>query len=113
MSTTEIGKHAESIAADYLRQQGYQLVAQNWRTRWCEIDIVAKKQHTIYFVEVKYRQKTVWGDGLDAITSKKLQQMQFAAELWISQQAWKGSVALAALSMSGLPPQVDAFIELD
>lgn len=113
MSTTQIGKHAESVAADYLRQHGYQILAQNWRTRWCEIDIVAKKQHTVCFVEVKYRQKTTWGDGLDAITPKKLQQMQFAAELWISQQVWSGSVVLVALSMSGQPPQVDALIELD
>lgn len=112
MSTTDIGRQAETIAADYLQSKGFKIVARNWRTRWCEIDIIAESHKTIYFVEVKYRRQATWGDGLDAITVKKQQQMSFATEFWINQQQWRGEVVLAAISASGEPPAIDEFIEL-
>ena len=112
MTTTPTGRDAEDSAAVYLRANGYGIVSKNWRTRWCEIDIIATKQNKVYFVEVKYRQSAQWGDGLDAITAKKLQQMSFAAELWVSQELWRGEYVLAVVSASGKPPHVDTFIEL-
>lgn len=112
MSTTEIGRRAEAMVADELVRRGYKIVACNWRTRWCEIDIVATKGKEVYFVEVKYRKTNAWGDGLDAITPKKLQQMSFAAEMWVSEMRWKGGYELIAASASGVPPQLDALIEL-
>lgn len=109
MKTTQIGRDAEEVAAEHLKRQGYEIVAQNWRTRWCEIDIIATKNKTVYFVEVKYRKSSVWGDGLDAITDKKLEQMSFAAEMWVHAENWAGDYSLAAMSLSGVPPTVDVF----
>lgn len=48
-----IGKTGELIAARFLLQKGYTLVAQNYFTKWGEIDIIAKKDETLVFVEVK------------------------------------------------------------
>lgn len=76
------GRRAEERAADFLRAKGYHIVAQNWRTRWCEVDIIAEKDGVLSFVEVKYRKKVASGDGLAAITKTKLRQMQKAAEMW-------------------------------
>lgn len=78
--STFIGRMAEQAAADYLRRHGFEVLAQNWRTRWCEIDIVARRGQTVCFVEVKYRGRTDWGSGLDYVTRRKVQQMYFAAE---------------------------------
>jgi uncharacterized protein (TIGR00252 family) len=112
VSTTDIGRRAELCVAEYLSDCGYNIVAQNWRTKWCEIDIIASKQGIVYFVEVKYRKLTVWGDGLDAITDKKLQQMTFAANLWVQTQGWSGDYRLMAVSVYGNPPQIDKVVEL-
>lgn len=101
-----VGQAAERAAADFLTAKGCQVIAQNWRTRWCEIDIVALRDQTIYLVEVKYRGSAAWGDGLDYITTKKLRQMHFAAEFWCAKHAFKGDYALAAIELTGNPPRV-------
>lgn len=112
MSTTETGRKAEAAVAEYLREHGYKIVAHNWRTRWCEIDIVAQKNGAVYFVEVKYRRTSLQGDGLAYITNKKLQQMTFAAELWVSNHGWSGDYALAAAAVAGDNFRVTDFVEL-
>lgn len=76
------GDIAEDKTELLLRHQGFTIVARNWKTKFCEIDIVAEKDSTRYFIEVKYRSSTAQGGGIAAITSKKLQQMRFAAELY-------------------------------
>jgi Holliday junction resolvase-like predicted endonuclease len=50
------GREAEAAATAYLEKHGYKVLAQNWRTRQCDIDIITTKQKTVYCVEVKYRQ---------------------------------------------------------
>jgi ribonuclease HII len=112
MSSTEIGKSAELAAAHYLKTQGYNIVQNNWRTRWCEIDIIAKKNKVVYFIEVKYRKNTLWGDGLAAVTAKKHQQMTFAAEFWVNDNNYEGDFRLLVVSMSSNPPKIDEIIEL-
>ena len=110
MSTKDIGQRGEEIASLYLRGKGFRIVHRNWRTRWCEIDIIAKKDATVYFVEVKYRSNITHGEGFDYITAKKQQQMQFAAEVWTQTTGFEGDACLACI-------QVDAqnrvtFVEL-
>lgn len=100
MSTKSIGNEAEGRVAEFLNGKGYRVVNQNWRNRWCEIDIVASKNKVIYFIEVKYRKNDFYGDGLDAITNVKLKQMQFAAEHWILVNKWDGDYRMMAASVS-------------
>jgi putative endonuclease len=101
VSSFTIGRRAESVAAEYLRQQGYQILDQNWRTRYCEIDIVSLKSGVVYFVEVKYRVNHHYGSGLDSITTTKLRQMHFAAEFWVNNNDWRGSYELLVLAITG------------
>lgn len=110
--STEVGRQAELIAADYLRGQGYRILTQNWRTRWCEIDLIASKGSVIYFVEVKYRSRMSQGLGLDYVTPKKLQQMRFAAELWLaSNQRGAVDYRLGALEVSGAQYEITAWLD--
>ena len=101
MTTVETGRRAEARAAEFLQAKGCKVLGQNWRTRWCEIDIVASRDNTVFFCEVKYRLHNHQGSGIDYITPKKLQQMQFAAEMWVSQHDWKGAYELCAIEVSG------------
>ena len=111
MSTTDTGRQAEDAAAAFLEQQGCKIVARNWRTRMCEIDIIARKKNNVYFCEVKYRRSTAQGSGLDYITSKKLEQMRFAAESWVHANAYSGDYQLCAIEASGTDFAVTAFVE--
>lgn len=111
MSTTARGRQAEEAAATFLRGKGFEIRAQNWRTRWCEIDIVAQKSGYIYFVEVKYRGSDVWGNGLDYITPRKLRQMRFAADFWMAKHGPAYDYRLAAVELTDDPPQVTAWLD--
>lgn len=93
------GRDAEKRGAEYLRAHGFSIRELNWKTRYCEIDIVAEKDKRIYFVEVKYRRDAVHGTGLEYLTPKKLKQMSFAAEMWIQSHNWSGEYQLAAISI--------------
>lgn len=110
MSTTSTGRNAESAAAEYLVAHGYKVLEQNWRTRQCEIDVVAKQNDVVYFVEVKYRAQESWGSGFEYITPKKLKQMQFAAELWVSVNGWSGDYRLSAIEATGATFQITNFL---
>jgi Holliday junction resolvase-like predicted endonuclease len=101
MTTFDAGREAEAAAAEYLKKQGYAIVERNWRTKFCEIDIIAQRDKAVYFCEVKYRQSDRQGSGLDYITPKKLVQMRFAAEAWVHLTGWKGEYQLAAVEVSG------------
>jgi len=80
LSTKQIGDRAEEVVAEYLRDKGHEILKRNWKTKFCEIDIVSRKDDTVYFTEVKYRKNDEAGGGIAAITPKKLKQMKFAAE---------------------------------
>jgi putative endonuclease len=111
MTSVATGRQAEDAAANYLRSKGYAILDQNWRTPLCEIDIVAKYRGALYFYEVKYRQSTAQGGGLEYITPKKLAQMRFAAQAWVHLHAWRGEYQLAAIEVSGLEFAVTACVE--
>jgi uncharacterized protein (TIGR00252 family) len=101
MTSFDTGRRAEAAAAEFLKKKGCKIVEQNWRTRMCEIDIVAARKDTVYFCEVKYRATNRQGTGLDYITKKKLQQMRFAAESWIHSHRSSQNYELCAIEVSG------------
>ena len=115
MTTRQIGDKGEQAAADWLTARGHEIVARNWRTRYCEIDIVSVKGEVLYFTEVKYRKNDDFGDGLAAITAKKQRQMRFAAELFLAGKPECSGMAakLLAASVSGDPPAVQAVVEVN
>ncbi len=91
------GRRGEDAVAQYLLTHNYLVVERNWKTKWCEIDIIAQKNDCLYFCEVKYRRN---GRGMDAITPKKLRQMRFAAELYLRDHP-NSSARLVAIAVDG------------
>ncbi|MET0779225.1 MAG: YraN family protein [Candidatus Saccharimonadales bacterium] len=108
--STATGRQAEAAAAAFLIRKGCRIIAQNWRTRRCEIDIVAERAGILYICEVKYRLSDKQGAGLDYITSKKLAQMRFAAGCFVHAHAWNGQVSICAIEVSGPAFRVTAAI---
>ncbi len=113
MRTTEQGITAEKAVADLLKQHGYKVIARNWKTKSCEIDIVSSKGKIVYFIEVKYRSSSAQGSGFEYITDRKLKRMSFAAEVWKQVYHWDGDYRLMAAAVSGENCQDINIIELD
>lgn len=67
----KIGFEYEKIAGDYLKKRGYEIIEYNFYSRHGEIDIIAKHEGYLVFVEVKYRENDSKGDPLEAISIKK------------------------------------------
>ncbi|HVX48408.1 MAG TPA: YraN family protein [Candidatus Saccharimonadales bacterium] len=111
MTTFDVGRKAERAAATYLEMRGYRILERNWRRPRCEIDIIAEKDSTIYFVEVKYRRDDAQGGGLEAVTPTKLRQMRYAATSWLAETKWRGPSQLAAIELSGPNYTVLSFID--
>ncbi len=76
------GKWGEDVAVNYLLERGFEILARNWRHEHKEIDIIAQKDSTLYFVEVKTRHGEEWKAEY-AITAKKRTLM------WRAMMAWK------------------------
>jgi ribonuclease HII len=114
-STTHSGREAETVAADYLARQGHIIIARNWRTPRCEIDLVSTRGDRIYFTEVKYRRRSTHGDGLAAITPAKQKQLRFAAEIFQAchRNLYKFTPVILCISASGAPPRIDRLAQLD
>ncbi|MBE0491616.1 MAG: YraN family protein [Sulfurospirillum sp.] len=70
--STFLGFQAENKAQQYLIAQGYEILERNFHSRFGEIDIVAKKEGIIHFLEVKYSKKEY---PLERITHVKMQKI--------------------------------------
>lgn len=111
MTTFDTGRRAEASAASFLQTKGCEVLEQNWRTRWCEVDIVARRDQEIYFCEVKYRRTDRQGNGLEYITPQKLARMRFAAESWVHMHGWRGAYQICAIEVAGDNFRVTAAIK--
>lgn len=111
-TSRQIGNNAEDEAVHYLVQHGHEIVVRNWKTKYCEIDIVSQKEDKVYFTEVKYRRQPNQGGGIAAITAKKLNQMQYAAKFYAHTHALRDTaLELSVMSLTGEPPAVEHYIE--
>jgi putative endonuclease len=49
----KVGQIGEDVACMFLEKHGYNIIDRNYRKKWGEIDIIAKKDEILHFVEVK------------------------------------------------------------
>jgi putative endonuclease len=109
-NTKKTGDLGERLAQRYLKNQGYTIVDTNFWRKWGEIDIIAKKDSVIHFIEVKtvsYETKQKLEYALSSgswrpeeqVTSRKLNQMRKAIETWISDTSYKGEIVVDVLAL--------------
>jgi ribonuclease HII len=111
-TTKQIGDNAETLVEVYLKKVGHTVLARNWRTKYCEIDIVSQKGDTVFFTEVKYRKNANHGGALMAVDAKKQERMAFAAELFIARHNITANPRLAVAAVEGEPLRVMSYLEL-
>ena len=74
------------MARRYLVRRGHEIVAQNYRTRRGELDLISRDGDTLVVVEVKLRRGTGYGDPLEAVTPRKQQTIRLMTEEYLSDQ---------------------------
>lgn len=67
----KFGNWGEDAAVNYLERQGYEILDRNFNCRWGEIDIIARRQGILAFVEVKSRHSLTYGRPAEAVTRTK------------------------------------------
>jgi putative endonuclease len=83
----KLGAQGEVLAANYLRGQGLEILARNWRWDGGELDIVARDDDTLVFVEVKTFCDDYWESGPAVnITAHKKRKVTQGAQAWLAQR---------------------------
>lgn len=104
--SVELGNRAETLAAEHLKGLGLKVVARNYRSRWSEIDLIAKSKNRVHFVEVKYRKLANYGSALEYVTADKSRRLKRAAEAWMSQNDPNGDWQIDVIAISGSFPGI-------
>ncbi len=78
------GKEGELLVAQHLQKQGYKILTQNYRKRFGEVDVIAQKDDTLAFVEVKWRHNPLI-DPAEVISPSKQKKITSIAKHFLSQ----------------------------
>lgn len=77
------GKKYEDIAVQYLIQNGYRIIEQNFYTHYGEVDIIGENEGFLAFIEVKYRKSEKYGSPFEAVNSRKIKNIRNSARYYI------------------------------
>lgn len=93
------GREGEREAVQWLRRQGYRIVATNAAERTGEIDIVAREGETLCFIEIKARSGPGYGSSLSAVTADKRRRLVRAASSWLVRHPHDGPCRFDVLGL--------------
>lgn len=79
-----LGANGERLAVKHLKKQGYKILEKNYRTPFCEVDIIAKCGDVLCFCEVKTRNNDVYGSPSEAVNHTKQQRYINAAHHYLN-----------------------------
>ena len=77
-------KWGEAIALEYLKNKSYATVAEGWRSRFGEIDLIVKNREYIVFVEVKLRKNANFAYAREFVGKSKQNKLRATANLWLA-----------------------------
>jgi putative endonuclease len=85
MAGKSVGAAGEELAAAHLREAGYEILEMNYRCPLGEIDIVAQKEGTLVFAEVKSRTSLNFGYPQEGLTPAKCRKLTQLAEYYLKE----------------------------
>jgi putative endonuclease len=87
-----LGVLGERIAERWLRRQGYTILARRFKHGRRDIDLVAQRDATVAFVEVKARSGDEFGDPVEAVHHRKQRELVRSARVWIDRHGRDGEL---------------------
>ena len=82
-----LGEKGENLASEYLIKKGYVIQERNWRNGKAEVDIIAKHNNEIVFIEVKTRASNAYGEPEEFVSEKKQELLRNAADNYVNEKA--------------------------
>jgi putative endonuclease len=82
---SDVGAWGEALAARHLTERGYVVRARNWRHGHGELDIIAERDKTIVFVEVRTRRSDAYGRPLETISPRKRAALIATAQAYLDE----------------------------
>ncbi|MCE2456640.1 MAG: ribonuclease HII [Dehalococcoidia bacterium] len=115
LGTTQVGRAAESFAAEALEDRGMTVITRNFRTRFGEVDLVAMSGETLVFVEVRARRSRAFVTPAETVIGEKSRRLivacqQFLQDTEVPWSDWRIDVASVELDQWERPASVE-FIE--
>lgn len=96
----ETGNIYEKQAAAYLQNNGYDILEQNFRCKLGEIDLIAQKDNTLVFCEVKYRSSEAKGHPFEAVDRKKQEKIIKTAYYYLTYK--RGEIPACRFDVIGI-----------
>jgi len=96
-------KIGEEVARKYLEDKGYEIIEQNYSTKYSEIDLIVKRpappggDNILIFVEVRTKKSNAFVSPEESINQKKLKKLYWNAEAYISNKKYKGQSRVDAV----------------
>ena len=91
------GRRGEEIAKEYLEKKGYKIVERNYKTKYAEIDLVARRKNELIFIEVRTKIGENFGSPEETIDRKKLKKLWGNATAYAARAKWKDSCRVDAV----------------
>lgn len=99
----KIGNKGEELAANFLVEKGYEIVARNYRYKHAEIDIIARLHNFLVFVEVKTRHSTAFGEPENFVNKHKAGKIMEGAEQFMIDNQYHGNIRFDIISIKLSP----------
>lgn len=99
----DTGNWGEKKASDYLISKGFEIVEKNFRHKHAEIDLIARKNKLLIFIEVKTRSGTGFGMPEEFVNRTKAKLVMYAAEHYIFTKNWLYDIRFDIISILILP----------
>jgi putative endonuclease len=80
-----VGAWGESVAAQYIRRKGYQVIATGYRCRYGEIDLIAQNRRYLVFIEVKLRKSDRFAQAREFVDTHKQDRLRATASMYLDQ----------------------------
>ena len=104
-SALRAGADAEQLAADFLVAKGMHIVARNFRTRFGEIDLVARDGESLVFVEVRLRTNDYFGGAADSVDVPKRSRVVAAARSYLARMHPEPPCRFDVVTLDGDSPR--------
>lgn len=95
------GEDAEKLARDFLRQHGYEIIAERYRWRSGEIDLIARDGNSLVFIEVRSRSKELFGLPEETVNHTKRRKILLTAQHYLARHPTNLDVRFDVVALSG------------
>ena len=99
MYKKRIGDYGEKFAVGFLEAKGYEILERDFRTKFGQVDVIARNTRVIHFIEVKTRSSVKYGRPAEAVNQNKINHIRNVAMFYIKTRRIKEPVIIDVMEI--------------